>query len=218
MSDLEATIRLFQSRRSNEMTPGQAKFQLALTKLLAEGKPVSAQRLSDLIGDPVEFVVTSLQQMQASGCEFNEKGELIGCALTLTPTRHQIKVDGSTLYAWCALDTLFLPAYIGKPAQITSTCPVTGTNISLTITPRAIEMVQPAQTVLSVMTAEQCTSGIEGTFCSQVYFFASAEAAKQWVGDRSDFAILTVAEAYEFAQEFYIRPLLRQLPPMTLSQ
>ena len=82
--------------------------------LLARGKPVSAQALADELGDPVEFMVSALHQMQQMGAEFNDKGELIGSALTLTPTNHHLSVDGVQLYAWCALDTMFLPAYIGK--------------------------------------------------------------------------------------------------------
>jgi hypothetical protein len=38
--------------------------QLAATKLLAEGKPVSAQQVSNAIGEPVEFIVTAFDQMQ----------------------------------------------------------------------------------------------------------------------------------------------------------
>jgi alkylmercury lyase len=191
------------------MLPYQAKLNLAVTKLLAEGQPVSAQRIAAFIGDPMEFVTTSLSQMYEGGCEFNERGELMGNALTLTPTRHQLEVDGVTLYAWCAIDTLFLPAYIGKPAKVTSTCPTTNTVISLTVTPEGIETYEPPQAVLSIMTAQGCTSGIEGTFCGQVYFFANAEAAKTWIGERPDFVILTVPEAYQLAQTIYIEPIMR---------
>jgi alkylmercury lyase len=111
------------------------------------------------------------------------------------------------LYAWCALDTLFLPAYLGKPARVTSTCPATNTLISLTVTPDGVETCDPPQTVLSVITTQHCTSGLEGTFCGQVYFFASDEAARHWIGERSNFAILTLAEAYQLAQKVYIEQM-----------
>ena len=113
------------------------------------------------------------------------------------------------MYAWCALDTLFLPAYLGKSAKVTSTCPATNSVISLIVTPDAIHDVDPAEAVVSVMTAPNCTAGIDGTFCGQVYFFASREAAQEWIGERPDFAILTVADAFTVAQKLYVEPITR---------
>ena len=197
MSELTKTTELLRSRRRGDMSPESAEFALAYTRLLARGKPVSAKELAQEIGDPVEFVTTALHQMQQGGAEFNEKGELIGAALTLTPTNHQFEVDGIQLYAWCALDTMFLSAYIGKTAKVTSSCPISNKMISLTVHPDGIENVIPEETVLSIMTATGCSAGIEGTFCSQVNFFASRDVAKQWVGDNSDFSILSVSESYQ---------------------
>ena len=209
MSQLEATITLLQGTSNRGIRSENAKLQLTMTRLLAKGAPVSAQALAQALGEPVEFVSTAFQQLQRGGCEFNERGELIGSALTLTPTRHRLEVDGTPLYAWCALDTLFLPAYIGKPAQVSSTCPQTHTTISLTVTPHRVETVVPDEAVVSIMTGKGCTAGIEGTFCGQVHFLSSREAAEQWINSRPDFTILTVAEAYQLADEVYIQPILK---------
>lgn len=209
MSELDMTIQLFQARRNREIPPDSARFQLTMTRLLAQGKPVSVQQLAKELDAPAEFVSTAFQQLRQGGCEFNDRGELIGAALTLTPTRHQFRVENVQMYAWCALDTLFLPAYIGKPAYVTSRCPVTGESISLTVTPKSVEAVAPPGTVLSILTAENCTSGIEGTFCGQIHFFASRDAARRWVDERSDFAILTVAEAFRLARVIYIEPVMK---------
>ena len=209
MSELTKTIALLQARQEEDMSPEKARFILAFTRLLAEGKPVSPGRLAETISQPVALVTTEFQQMEERGAQFNERGELIGAALTLTPTRHQFVVDGAILYVWCALDALFLPAHIGKPARVVSTCPITGSILSLTISPGGIETFTPPEAVISVMTAEGCTIGIEGSFCSQVHFFASMDAANQWIGDRPDFAILTVPEAYQLAQQIYIEPVLK---------
>lgn len=211
MSILEKMIEQLQHRRQQDLPAETAEFIVAYIRLLAEGKPVSAQRLANELGDPVEFIVTAFQQMQQIGTEFNEQGELIGAALTLSPTRHQFVVDGQTLYAWCGLDTLFLAAYVGKTATVTSTCPQTEATITLTITPDGIETFTPTETVLSIVTATSCTAGIEGSFCNQVHFFASHNAAKTWIGARPDFAILTLAEAYQLAQQIYIDPVMKHI-------
>lgn len=88
MSELTQTIELLQARRGRDMPKETADFIVSYTHLLAQGKPVSAQQLADDLGDPVEFMTTAFQQMQQIGAEFNEAGELIGSALTLSQTRH----------------------------------------------------------------------------------------------------------------------------------
>jgi alkylmercury lyase len=211
MSDLATTIELLQSRRGGDMPPATAEFVIAYTRLLARGKPVSAQALADELSEPVEFMVTALHQMQQTGAELNDKGELIGAALTLSPTNHLFVIDEAQLFAWCALDTLFLPAYIGKTAQVTSTCPITQKPISITIAPHGVEHIQPQETVLSIMTAPGCSAGIDGTFCSQVNFFASHEAATGWIGKRSDFSILSASDSYQLAWTIYIEPVMRHI-------
>ena len=49
----------------------------------------------------------------------------LGWELTLRPTPHGFNVDGKQLYTWCALDTLFFPAVIGRPARVESPCAAT---------------------------------------------------------------------------------------------
>ena len=81
----------------------------------------------------------------------------------------------------------------------------------MTITPHGVEHIQPQETVLSIMTAPGCSAGIDGTFCRQVNFFASQEAARQWIGKRPDFSILSVLDSYRLAQTIYIEPVMRHI-------
>lgn len=195
--------------RQNTPTRESAAFSRHILLLLAEGEPVTPERLAETLGQPVEFVRTTFATLQDCGCEFNEQGALIGDALTLTPTRHRVRVNNRDLYAWCALDTLFLPALINQTAEIRSTCPQTGASIHLTVSPEAVETISPPETALSIVIASGCTSGINGTFCGQTHFFASREAAIEWVGKRTEFAVLSVMEGFELARQVYIEPLLK---------
>lgn len=149
--------------------------------------------------------------MQQHGCEFNDQGALVGSALTLTPTPHRFRVNDHDLYASCALDTLFLPALIDQTAEITSTCPQTGESVQLTVSPDGIVESSPAETALSIVIASGCTSGIDGTFCGQIHFFASSDAAETWRADRADITLLPLAEAYQLAQVIYVEPMLSAL-------
>lgn len=194
--------------RQQIVTPQSAAFSRKILQLLAEGQPVTPERLAEALGRPVEFVRTTYATLQKCGCEFNEQGALIGDALTLTPTRHRFRVNNRDLYAWCALDTLFLPALMNQTADIISTCPQTGISIQLTVSPEAVETISPPEAALSTVIASGCTSGINGTFCGQTHFFASDEVARDWVGERTDFAVLSVKEGFELARRVYIEPLL----------
>lgn len=195
--------------RQNTPTRASAMFSRQILQLLAEGEPVTPERLAEVSGQPVEFIRTTFAAVQNCGCEFNEGGALIGDALTLTPTRHRFRVKNRDLYAWCALDTLFLPALINETAEITSTCPQTGASIQLTVSPEGVETASPPETALSIVIASGCTSGINGTFCGQTHFFASKDAARAWVGERTDFAVLSVNEGFELAQRVYVEPMLK---------
>jgi alkylmercury lyase len=195
--------------RKTVFTGESALFSRQILRLLAEGQPVTPERLAEVAGQPVEFIRTTFAALQNCGCEFNEQGALIGDALTLTPTRHRFRVKNYDLYAWCALDTLFLPALINQTAEITSTCLQTDTLIHLTVSPDGIEAVSPPETALSIVFTSGCTSGINGSFCGQIHYFVSREAAVQWVGGRTDFAVLSVIEAFELARQVYVEPLLK---------
>ncbi len=199
--------------RKTIFTGESALFSRQILQLLAEGQPVTPERLAKVSGQPVEFIRTTFAALQNCGCEFNEQGALIGDALTLTPTRHHFRVKDHNLYAWCALDTLFLPALINQTAEITSTCPQTGAAIHLTVSPTSIEAVSPPEAALSIVFTSGCTSGINGTFCGQIHYFASHEAAAQWVDGRADFAVLSAGEGFKLARQVYIEPLLKYYQP-----
>jgi len=66
--------------------------------------------------------------------QHDEHGRVIafgGRSITATP--HRFAVGDRELYTWCAWDTLFLPALRGQQARVRSTCPVTATEIRLTV-------------------------------------------------------------------------------------
>ncbi len=180
------------------------RFQVQAIRALAEGQAVSAQRLAVDLGLPVEEVEAIIEQLGSSGVEVDEEGRLVGVVLTLHPTPHHFRVKGNDLYAWCALDTLFLPAYLEETAQVESTCPVTGEIIRLTITPMGVAEYHPDSTVVSLVDPSivSCcsTRGPQSAVCSQMHFFRSREAAETWQIDHPGVVICTVEQAYRVAQ------------------
>lgn len=94
-------------------------------QLLAQGEPVSRDHFKSGSRLSETEITTYLARLKKCGDEFDEHGNLVGNMLTLSPSPHCLQINGRALFAWCALDTLFLPAYLQQTAQVTSICPTT---------------------------------------------------------------------------------------------
>lgn len=84
------------------------------------------------------------------GMQFDESGNIVGAALTETKTPHALRIGTRKLYAWCALDSLFIPGFLGETAQVESTCPGSGAQIQLTVTPEGVTDHVPCDAVVSI--------------------------------------------------------------------
>ncbi len=193
-----------------------------LMRMLAEGQSVSPQAAAGRLGvtpDDARYLFGRFQSMGMA--ELTSAGDLAGMVLSLKPTEHKFRLNGRTLYAWCAVDTLFLAPVLQVEAEVQSTCPVTGVPVRLSVTPTGIRNLDPPGAFVSLVapgvtagiTAE-CgpgLSGREGAFCTSVHFLASREAAEQWVTRRGGALVLPVDEAFSIAYEIWARPFLAAL-------
>ncbi|MFQ5922683.1 MAG: organomercurial lyase [Anaerolineales bacterium] len=180
---------------------------------IAQGEPISVEAFADFSGLTLKEAKVQYRQMRMSGADFDEAGRLIGNALTMRPTRNMLMMDGRTLYAWCALDTLFLPGLVGKTATVQSVSPISGETIQLTVSPEGIQSFDPPDLVLSVVVpgvSRACElgrpGGAQGEVCRAMHFFANRQEAEEYLGAGTDVAILTVEQAAELAQLAWVRP------------
>ncbi len=172
---------------------------LTLYRLIAEGEPVSVERLAVKLGLDDNTVRNLLGRLPPSTYQYDEPGRIIGFAgLSQSPTRHRFTVGGRNLYTWCAFDGLFLPELLDSPAHITTACPVTRADIRLTVTPEGVEKADPDDVVMSFVMPETAgyRADLRGTFCRYVNFLASDEAGAAWLTENAGAAILSLAEAY----------------------
>lgn len=185
-----------------ELDLSQQRLVLATIRLLGAGAPVAPQAISERTGLPRDEVATYLDE--APTLKRDEQGRVLAFfGLTLEPTSHAIEVDGRTLYAWCALDTLFLPERLGRPARIRSTCPETGATISLTVDEEGVHEVAPQGSVMTL----HGVGGLDladavGTFCCFVHFFASEGAAVAWTERSEGTYVASIAEGFEYGRLF----------------
>ncbi len=135
---------------SAEDATRRARGFAAMVRAIAEDGVVTPQRFAERTGLGLSAASEMLDGLSAAGMQTDESGNVVGAALTTRETPHKIRVAGKGLYAWCALDTLFIPGLLGEAADIESTCPSSGERIRLTVSPDRIEAVEPSSTWLSV--------------------------------------------------------------------
>lgn len=126
----------------------ERRLAIALYRLLAERRSVSPSRLAEHAGVDPEEVERLLERRH--GAQLDDGGAVEGFwGLALSATPHRLQVNGKTLHAWCAWDTLFLPALIGATVGVESSCASTDMPIALTVAPEGVTRVVPEGTVLS---------------------------------------------------------------------
>ena len=156
-----------------------------LLRLLAEGEPVTVAELATASGRSEDTVRQGLAAVPDT--EYDDQGRIIGQGFTLA---------GEQLYTWCALDTLFFPALIGKAATIESTSPGSGTLIRvMTGADGTVTSVQPATAVVSII-SHPGTGPVRSSFCNQVHYFASREDAQPWLDSHPDGEVLDIEAAH----------------------
>lgn len=179
----------------------EQELSIQLYRLLAQGEPVSPDRLAARLALPPERVRRTLQGWP--GVYYDKRERVIGYwGLALPEMAHRFIVNGRTLYTWCAWDSLFLPELIGETARVESPCPVTGQVVRLVVTPRAIIEREPAGAVMSFLTPEaaRVQEDVITHFCHFVHFFRSAEAGQQWASEHDGTFLLSIPDAFTLAR------------------
>ena len=174
---------------------------LPLVRLLADGAPVSREQLATVLKRPVAEMTEALRQFEE--IVYDEEGRVVSAGISLQPTPYHFEVNEHLLYTWCALDTLIFPAWTQRPAQVSSSCPVTGQPIHLTVTPERLEHFDPPSGVLSVLIQDGVATccNIREVFCAYSQFFASRQAASAWQASHPDGHVLSIEEAFTLRQE-----------------
>jgi alkylmercury lyase len=123
----------------------------------------------------------------------------------LSPT-HRLEVDGRTLFAWCAWDTLFLPGILDATARVESACPTTGETISLLVSPYGVFQTSHPEAVVSFLTPEQdFDADVIQSFCHFVHFFTSPVAGEAWTAEHPGTFLLSLEDAFELGRRVNAR-------------
>ena len=174
-------------------------FCFQLLRLLGQGQPVSAAQMGAALGISDIAVTETFQRMP--DIERDEIGQVVGWGLSLQPTPHQFRINGHTLYTWCALDALTYPILLEQTAQVESICPITQTSIRLRVGPEGVSALDPATAMVSLSIPDTGPDACNrASFCNQGHFFASPEAAATWQADHTQARALTVEAVYQLGR------------------
>ena len=173
--------------------------QLALFRLLAEGEPVEPAQLARELGLEHADVIERLERWHGV---HTGGGRIVAFqGLSVVEAPHRLWVGGRALHAWCAWDTLFLPELIGRPAEIESTCPVTGDAITLRVGPEGPADISPPGAVLSfLLPGSRFGDDTIASFCNLIHYFSSPEAAEEWTEERPGTFVISIEQGFEIGR------------------
>jgi len=193
--------------------PEHSRLLLRVLRRLAKGRPVTAKQVDHIITD-LGIAREEAHQFLRTVAERDTANSVVGImGLSLNDHPHRVFVNGASLSAWCAEDTLFLPSLLNQTATVESFSPVTGEKVRLTVSPERVKDVNPASAVVSIVIVDPAehdmasVKAIWSNFCRHIHFFASREEAEQRAVGREDIAILTVDEGFELGRQVWSKVL-----------
>lgn len=190
------------AQASPELTPVEQEIAVETYRLLARGEPVSLRSIADAAGGSVDQVEESLGSWPL--IFWDDQNRVVGfwglSIDRLEPT-HAMQVDGTTLYAWCAWDTLFVTEILGTEARVSSVDPNDGSVVELTITPDGVIGLEPDDAVVSLLLPDgEFGADTIARFCHRIHFFSSARSAEAWLESRPAVFAISVDEAFELGR------------------
>lgn len=190
-----------------KLSATEQQMAIATYRLLAEGKPVATEAVAGAVGVPTAQVEAALNSWP--GVYRDDTGRIAGFwGLAVSPLdpEYRLQSEGKTSYAWCALDTLFIPPLLGETVAVRATDPVNGETVSLVVDGSGAHEVTPAGAVVSMVIPDRPFDyDVIDSFCHRVLFFTSEESGRKWVAEHEGTTLLTVGEAFQvgsFAPKF----------------
>ena len=180
--------------------------QIATTvhRLMSLGEPVELAAIANSSGVSLERVSDRLESWP--GIFRDDQGRVVGFwgqALSKVDHEYRLRVASKTTYAWCALDTLFVPSIIGKTVRVETTDPITGEAVSLVVDRDGAHDVTPAGALVSMVLPDGPFGyDVIESFCNFVYFFASRASGEKWVAEHKGGTLLSVEKAFELGRLF----------------
>jgi len=152
-----------------------------LFSLLAEGRPVSVNRLVEASGATSESVELALAGGRVEVDDNNQITQLYG--VTLSQTLHRVETEHTILFTCCSLVSHVVPRVLARQGRVTSIDPVTGDPVRLLIAPEGLVSVEPKSAVASMIVTDEIDLEEDAplSFCDHVHHFTTRSAATEFI-------------------------------------
>lgn len=175
----------------------------AVHRLMSEGEPVEPAAVARAVGQ-VSLNLVNERLGSWPGVFRDGNGRVVGFwghAVEKLDPEYRLVADGKTTYAWCALDTLFVPGIIGKAFRVEASDPISGESVSLLVDREGARDVNPAGALVSMVIPDGPFGyDVIETFCHNVLFFASEETGAKWIEEHEGATLLSVDQAFELGR------------------
>jgi len=189
------------------ITVEERRLGLEIYRQLARGEPVSRAELAQALEAPIGTVEELLGRPNLKSLTYPDKdGRIIGFGgLAVREMPHRFKVDGRTLYTWCAWDSLFIPVILGEEAEVESPAPGSSAPVRLRVAPDGVNRLQPRTAVMSFLLPsaqafQEDALKAMASFCHYIFFFPNMDAAATWTKSHPDTSVISVSDAFELGR------------------
>ena len=189
------------------MTEEEQRLGLEIYRQLAQGEPVLRSELAEALEAPPDTVDELLEHPNLRSLTYTDKqGRIIGFGgLAVREMPHRFRIDGRTLYTWCAWDSLFIPVILGLEAEVESPAPGSTVRVRLRVAPDGVERVQPPSAVMSFLLPSAQTFQADAlkamaVFCHFIFFFPDSDSAAEWTKGHPDTTVISISDAFELGR------------------
>jgi len=169
------------------------------------GQPVDIDRWATAAGVDGETLNRIIETSGAKGrVQFDADGSLVGIAgLTVEPTRHELHIDGTIRWTWCALDAVGILGALAATGTIRSTDPQNNAEVSIDF----VQGEPNTEASLFILGGYDGGNVVED-WCPLVNFYANRADAEVWVADEGlEGDIVSVSSVATQAAEMW-RPVV----------
>ena len=179
------------------------KIATAIYRLMSRGEPVEPIAVAASVGG-VSADQVNERLNSWPGVFRDDSGRVVGFwgqAIDKLDPEYRLVADGNTTYAWCALDTLFIPGIIGKAFRVEASDPISGEAVSVVVDGDGVREVTPAGALVSMLIPDGAFGyDVIESFCHRVLFFASNQTGARWIARHKGATLLSVTEAFELGR------------------
>lgn len=197
--------------RQTALPPELANVHRAiLTSLADHGRPLDREELQKLL--VAEDVDAALSRLAGDDLiVMNSSGDgIIGAyPMTTEVTPHHLKVNDQAVNAMCAVDALSVGPMFNANVEISSSCHLTGTAITVHMQGATLHEVSPSSDVHVGVRWQSPSSCAAHSLCLEMVFLQNRPTALEWqAGDKENTSLFKLQDAIAFGAGFFT-PLLQ---------